>query len=174
MLLWSETLAVVPVTIHVPLSRVPDLSPRNLVVETARIVDHDMRTRFGLARPRLVLAGLNPHAGEAGTMGTEEPRRADTGGRVLAGGGHRHHRPATRRPRCSNPGAGDLRRGAFAPTHDQALIPIKTLAFDEGVNVTLGLRSCVPRRITAPAFDIAARGWRSPTAWWRPSGSPVG
>ncbi|TNC10455.1 4-hydroxythreonine-4-phosphate dehydrogenase PdxA [Methylobacterium terricola] len=161
MLLWSEDLAVVPVTIHVPLRRVPDLLTTDLVVETARIVDRDMRTRFGLAHPRLVLAGLNPHAGEAGTMGTEDRdvlapavERLRAEGIAITG-----PHPADTLFHARARATYDV---ALAPTHDQALIPIKTLAFDEGVNVTLGL----PFLRTSPdhgtAFDIAGQGLAKP------------
>ncbi|SFU29976.1 4-hydroxythreonine-4-phosphate dehydrogenase [Methylobacterium sp. 174MFSha1.1] len=161
MLLWSEELAVVPVTIHVALRRVPELLTADLVVETARIVDRDMRARFGLPAPRLVLAGLNPHAGEAGTMGTEdrdvlapaiESLRAEG---IAITGPH----PADTLFHARARATYDV---ALAPTHDQALIPIKTLAFDEGVNVTLGL----PFLRTSPdhgtAFDIAGKGLAKP------------
>ncbi|BCM87493.1 4-hydroxythreonine-4-phosphate dehydrogenase PdxA [Methylobacterium indicum] len=161
MLLWSEDLAVVPVTIHVALRRVPELLTADLVVETARIVDRDMRARFGLSAPRLVLAGLNPHAGEAGTMGTEDrdvlapaiERLRAEGIRIT--GPH----PADTLFHARARATYDV---ALAPTHDQALIPIKTLAFDEGVNVTLGL----PFLRTSPdhgtAFDIAGKGLAKP------------
>ncbi len=72
MMIWSEALAVVPVTIHIPLSEAPKALTSDLIVRTARIVDHDLRVRFGLARPRLAVAGLNPHAGEGGAMGRED------------------------------------------------------------------------------------------------------
>jgi len=72
MMLWSEGLAVVPVTVHVPLRAVPDMLTADLIVETGRIVAAALRERFGVPRPRLALAGLNPHAGEAGEMGRED------------------------------------------------------------------------------------------------------
>ncbi|MGX7705335.1 4-hydroxythreonine-4-phosphate dehydrogenase PdxA [Methylobacterium sp. Gmos1] len=161
MLLWSEELAVVPVTIHVALRRVPELLTAELVVEIARIVDRDMRARFGLASPRLVLAGLNPHAGEAGTMGTEDRdvlapaiERLRAEGIAITG-----PHPADTLFHARARATYDV---ALAPTHDQALIPIKTLAFDEGVNVTLGL----PFLRTSPdhgtAFDIAGKGLAKP------------
>ncbi|KMO44466.1 4-hydroxythreonine-4-phosphate dehydrogenase [Methylobacterium tarhaniae] len=161
MLLWSEELAVVPVTIHVALRRVPELLTADLVVETARIVERDMRARFGLGQPRLVLAGLNPHAGEAGTMGTEDRdvlapaiERLRAEGIAITG-----PHPADTLFHARARAAYDV---ALAPTHDQALIPIKTLAFDEGVNVTLGL----PFLRTSPdhgtAFDIAGKGLAKP------------
>ncbi len=148
-------------TIHVALRRVPELLTADLVVETARIVESGMRTRFGLSAPRLVLAGLNPHAGEAGTMGTEDrdvlapaiERLRAEGIRIT--GPH----PADTLFHARARATYDV---ALAPTHDQALIPIKTLAFDEGVNVTLGL----PFLRTSPdhgtAFDIAGKGLAKP------------
>lgn len=161
MMLWSETLAVVPVTIHVALRRVPDLLTQDLVERTGRIVAADLRERFGLTNPRLVLAGLNPHAGEAGTMGTEDRD-------VLA--------PAVARLRSEGidirgPLPADTlfhERAratydvALTPTHDQALIPIKTLAFDTGVNVTLGLPFIRTSPDHGTAFDIAGQGIARP------------
>ncbi|WP_018261033.1 4-hydroxythreonine-4-phosphate dehydrogenase PdxA [Methylobacterium sp. WSM2598] len=163
MLLWSELLAVVPVTIHVPLRQVPELLTEDLVVETARIVDRDLRARFGLARPRLVLAGLNPHAGEEGGIGHEDRDvLAPAVARLRAEGIEiRGPLPADTLFHARARAGYDV---ALAPTHDQALIPIKTLAFDEGVNVTLGL----PFLRTSPdhgtAFDIAARGIAEPAS----------
>ena len=72
MLIWSEELAVVPVTIHVPLADVPRLLTTDLIVETARVTARDLARRFGISSPRLALCGLNPHAGERGTLGGED------------------------------------------------------------------------------------------------------
>src|SRR5262249_42319882 len=72
MMLWSPELAVVPVTIHLPLAEVPARLSRALIETTGRIVDRDLRERFGIARPRLAVAGLNPHAGEDGALGPED------------------------------------------------------------------------------------------------------
>ncbi|AWN41948.1 4-hydroxythreonine-4-phosphate dehydrogenase PdxA [Methylobacterium durans] len=161
MMIWSEGLSVVPVTIHVALRRVPELLTAELVMRTARIVAADLTARFGMARPRLVLAGLNPHAGEAGTMGTEdrdvlapavERLRAeglDIRGPLPADTMFHHRARATY----------DV---ALAPTHDQALIPIKTIAFDEGVNVTLGLPFIRTSPDHGTAFDIAGQGVARP------------
>jgi 4-hydroxythreonine-4-phosphate dehydrogenase len=161
MMLWSDTLAVVPVTVHIPLKDVPSALTEDLIVETGRIVARDLRTRFGIARPRLALAGLNPHAGEAGTMGLEDRD-------VVA--------PAIARLRAegvdaSGPWPADTmfharaRQGydaALAMYHDQALIPIKTIAFDDGVNVTLGLPFIRTSPDHGTAFDIAGRGIARP------------
>ena len=80
MLLWSPELAVVPVTIHLPLKDVFARLTTDLIVETGRIVAHDLRSRFGIARPRLAVAGLNPHAGEQGTLGDGGSGRGPAGG----------------------------------------------------------------------------------------------
>ena len=74
MMIWSSVVAVVPVTVHIPLSEVPRSLDEGLIVRTAGIVAHDLRTRFGIAAPRLAVAGLNPHAGENGALGHEDER----------------------------------------------------------------------------------------------------
>ncbi|KQT78651.1 4-hydroxythreonine-4-phosphate dehydrogenase PdxA [Methylobacterium sp. Leaf466] len=161
MMLWSETLAVVPVTIHVALRRVPDLLTQDLVVRTARIVAADLRSRFGIARPRLVLAGLNPHAGEAGTMGTEDRDVLEPAVAILRAEGIDIRGPLSA-DTLFHPRARAGYDVALTPTHDQALIPIKTIAFDEGVNVTLGLPFVRTSPDHGTAFDIAGRGLARP------------
>ena len=161
MMLWSETLAVVPVTVHLPLAAVPAALTEDLIVETARIVAGDLRGRFGLGRPRLAVAGLNPHAGEAGTMGHEDEtviapalaRLAREGFDVT--GPH----PADTLFHARARAAYDV---ALAMYHDQALIPIKTLAFYEALNVALGLPFIRTSPDHGTAFDIAGRGVARP------------
>ena len=161
MMLWCEDLAVVPVTIHIPLREVPAALDTALIVETGAIVARELTSRFGIDRPRLALCGLNPHAGEGGALGHED---AD----VVA--------PAVERLRAlgieaSGPYPADTlfharaRAGydaALAMYHDQGLIPIKTLAFDEGVNVTLGLPFIRTSPDHGTAFDIAGKGIARP------------
>lgn len=161
MMIWSETLAVVPVTIHVPLRAVPGLLTQDLVEETARIIVRDLRGRFGLAKPRLVLAGLNPHAGESGTIGSEDRDvLAPAVARLRAEGiDIRGPLPADTLFHAQARETYDV---ALAPTHDQALIPVKTLAFDEGVNVTLGLPFIRTSPDHGTAFDIAGQGIARP------------
>ena len=101
MLIWSEELAVVPVTIHVPLRDVPRLLSAELIVETARIVAHDFARRFGIAHPRLAVCGLNPHAGEHGTDRTRRRRNRPAGSRATECGRHQCQRPASCRQRFS-------------------------------------------------------------------------
>jgi 4-hydroxythreonine-4-phosphate dehydrogenase len=161
MMIWSADLAVVPVTIHVPLREVPDLLTQDLVEDTARIVTRDLRRRFGLPEPRLVLAGLNPHAGEAGTIGREDRDvLAPAVARLRAGGiDIRGPLPADTLFHARARATYDV---ALAPTHDQALIPIKTIAFDDGVNVTLGLPFVRTSPDHGTAFDIAGQGVARP------------
>jgi 4-hydroxythreonine-4-phosphate dehydrogenase len=161
MLLWSETLAVVPVTIHVALRRVPELLTEDLVMRTARIVAADLTRRFGIERPRLVLSGLNPHAGEAGTMGTEDRDVLEPAVLALQNEGIDIRGPLPA-DTLFHPRARATYDVALTPTHDQALIPIKTIAFDEGVNVTLGLPFVRTSPDHGTAFDIAGKGLARP------------
>src|SRR5207244_3336593 len=138
MMLWAPELAVVPVTIHLPLKDVVEKLTIDLIVKTGRIVARDLRQRFGISRPRLAVAGLNPHAGEEGALGEEDRdvvRPAVE--RLLAEGIEvRGPLPADTLFHAAARATYDV---ALAMYHDQALIPIKTLAFDHAVNVTLGL-----------------------------------
>jgi 4-hydroxythreonine-4-phosphate dehydrogenase len=182
MLLWSSELAVVPATIHVPLAKVPGLLSFGLLVETGRIVAADLRDRFGIAAPRLAFSGLNPHAGEEGHMGREEIeviapaiaelRRSGVDARGPYPADTLFHKTARARY--------DV---AICMYHDQALIPIKTLAFETAVNVTLGLPFVRTSPDHGTAFDIAATGNADPSsliaalrlaARLARSGAPVG
>jgi len=164
MMLVHETLRAVPLTVHVPLSEVPRRVTRELLLETGRIVAHDLRTRFGIAEPSLALAGLNPHAGEKGTMGREELDLIGPAIAELAFEGIRVEGPFPADTLFYPP---HWRRydAVIAMYHDQALIPIKTLAFDEAVNVTLGL----PIMRTSPdhgtAFELAGTGKALPASF---------
>jgi 4-hydroxythreonine-4-phosphate dehydrogenase len=163
MLIWSEELAVVPVTIHVPLADVPRLLTADLIVETGRVVARDFARRFRIAKPRLAVCGLNPHAGEQGMLGGEEERvirpaieRLKAEG-VAASGPYSadtlFHRDARQRY--------DVVLGMY---HDQVLIPAKTLAFDRAVNVTLGLPFVRTSPDHGTAFDIAGSGKADPSS----------
>ena len=162
MMFWSEPLKVVLATVHIPLSEVPRALTRELLDETIDLVVREL-PRFGLDRPRLALAGLNPHAGEEGVLGAEE-------GRVL--------RPAVeaaraRGVRIDGPFPGDTVfvravRGEFdaviACYHDQGLIPVKLVAFGRAVNVTLGLPIIRTSVDHGTAFDIAGRNIADPAS----------
>jgi 4-hydroxythreonine-4-phosphate dehydrogenase len=161
MMLWSDELAVVPVTVHVALAEVPRLLTVELIVETGRIVARDLRIRFGVAAPRLALAGLNPHAGENGSLGGEDRDVVAPAVAQLQAEGidARGPYPADTMFHARARAGYDV---ALAMYHDQALIPIKTIAFDDGVNVTLGLPFIRTSPDHGTAFDIAGRGVARP------------
>ncbi|WP_272008430.1 4-hydroxythreonine-4-phosphate dehydrogenase PdxA [Roseovarius sp. ZX-A-9] len=163
MMLASDQLRVVPATIHIPLSDVPAALTRELLTETLRITHAGLIRDFGIPTPRIAVAGLNPHAGEGGKMGSEEitlitpvlealraegldlrgPLSADTMFHAAARAGY---------------------DAAVAMYHDQALIPIKTLDFDRGVNVTLGLPFIRTSPDHGTALDIAGQGIANPSS----------
>ena len=163
MMIWSETLKVVPVTIHIPLAEAPRALTAELIIRTARIVDRDLRVRFGVARPRLAVAGLNPHAGEGGAMGREEITIIKPAIEALKAEGIDAVGPL---PADTMFHARARARYDVALTmyHDQGLIPVKTLAFDEGVNVTLGLPFIRTSPDHGTAFDIAGKGLANPAS----------
>lgn len=163
MMIWSETLAVVPVTIHIALAEVPKALTRDLLVETARVVDSDLRGRFRIGRPRLAVAGLNPHAGEGGAMGREEITIIAPAIEVLRAEGIDVLGPLPA-DTMFHAAARARYDAALTMYHDQGLIPVKTLAFDEGVNVTLGLPFVRTSPDHGTAFDIAGRGVASPAS----------
>jgi len=163
MMLWSPMLAVVPVTIHLSLREAIAQLSTELIVTTARIVAASLKQSFGLARPRLALSGLNPHAGEDGSLGSEDQaivapaveilRREDIDARGPLPADTMFHEAARKTYDC-----------AVCMYHDQALIPIKTLAFDDGVNVTLGLPFIRTSPDHGTAFDIAGTGRANPAS----------
>jgi 4-hydroxythreonine-4-phosphate dehydrogenase len=163
MMLWSPEVAVVPVTIHVPYKEVPQRLTRDLIFETGRVVARDLIDRFGIARPRLAVAGLNPHAGEDGTLGKEDATVVRPAvERLIADGiDARGPLPADT---MFNAAARKTYDVALCMYHDQALIPIKTLAFDHAVNVTLGLPFVRTSPDHGTAFDIAGSGKADPTS----------
>jgi 4-hydroxythreonine-4-phosphate dehydrogenase len=164
MMLWSPELAVVPVTIHLPLREVVARLTADLVVDTARIVDRDLRDRFGLARPRLAIAGLNPHAGEDGALGEEDRNVVAPAIERLRSTGIDARGPLPA-DTMFHPGARATYDAAICMYHDQALIPVKTLAFDHAVNVTLGLPFVRTSPDHGTAFDIAGSGRADPRSF---------
>lgn len=161
MMLAAGGFRVVPVTVHLPLRAVPDALAADLIVRAGAVTAQALMRDFGVARPRIAVAGLNPHAGEDGAMGTEEreviapaiaalreqgidavgPLPADTMFHERARAGY---------------------SAALAMYHDQGLVPIKTLAFDEAANVTLGLPIVRTSPDHGTALDIAGRGVARP------------
>ncbi|MDP8255029.1 MAG: 4-hydroxythreonine-4-phosphate dehydrogenase PdxA, partial [Candidatus Alcyoniella australis] len=138
MMLAGPRLRVVPLTVHVPLARVPQLLTRELVLEQLRILQRALIEDFGVKRPRIALAGLNPHAGEGGGIGREELEVLIPAAQTLRAEGIDISDPLPADGLF--PAAIDGGYDAVAcPTHDQALIPFKLLQMHSGVNLTLGL-----------------------------------
>ncbi|MEA3042825.1 MAG: 4-hydroxythreonine-4-phosphate dehydrogenase [Sphingomonadales bacterium] len=163
MMLVGPTLRVVPVTIHVPLRDVPGLIDVERIVARGRAAARGLQRQFGIAAPRIAVAGLNPHAGEDGALGREEIETIAPAIARLREEGHD----------ATGPHAPDIlfsphRRATYDAAlcmyHDQGLIPLKALHFDEGVNVTLGLPIVRTSPDHGTAFDIAGRGVADPRA----------
>ena len=163
MMLASDELRVVPATIHIPLKDVPNALSSVLLEETIQIVHAAIKTDFGIVDPKIAVAGLNPHAGENGMLGSEDgdiilpvcDRLRDQGMSLMG------PLPADTMFHAAARKNYDV---AIAMYHDQALIPIKTLAFDKGVNVTLGLPFVRTSPDHGTAFDIAGKGVADPTS----------
>ena len=164
MMLACDELRVVPLTIHIPLSAVPPSITRPLIFETVRITYDALVRDFGIERPRIAVCGLNPHAGEQGSIGREDeevigPAIAElkAEGLMITG----PHSADT----LFHAAARKMYDAAVCMYHDQALIPIKTLAFDQGVNVTLGLPFVRTSPDHGTAFSLAGTGAASPESF---------
>ncbi|MGI9353620.1 MAG: 4-hydroxythreonine-4-phosphate dehydrogenase PdxA [Rhizobiaceae bacterium] len=163
MMLAGPELRAVPVTIHIPLKDVSAALTADTIVETAAITHADLQQRFGIAEPRIAVSGLNPHAGEGGMMGKEDVT-------IIAPAVERLNRAGIA---CTGPLPADTMFHAAARAtydaaicmyHDQALIPAKALAFDETVNITLGLPFVRTSPDHGTAFDIAGTGKANPAS----------
>ncbi len=163
MMLWSPALVVVPVTIHVSLRDALAQLSSDLIVTTARIVVAALKARFGLANPRLAVSGLNPHAGEDGSLGTEDKTIVSPAVDILRGEGIEIRGPLPA-DTMFHEAARQTYDCAICMYHDQALIPIKTLAFEDAVNVTLGLPFIRTSPDHGTAFDIAGTGKANPSS----------
>jgi 4-hydroxythreonine-4-phosphate dehydrogenase len=153
----------VPVTIHIPLRQVFSVLSTELIVQTGRIVARDLAARFRIARPRLAVAGLNPHAGEDGTLGEEDRAIVAPAVAQLKAEGIDARGPLPA-DTLFHERAREGYDVALCMYHDQALIPIKTLAFDHGVNVTLGLPFVRTSPDHGTAFDLAGSGRADPSS----------
>ncbi|MCK1415960.1 4-hydroxythreonine-4-phosphate dehydrogenase PdxA [Bradyrhizobium sp. CW4] len=163
MMLWSPRLAVVPVTIHVSLRDALAQLTSELIVSTVRIVATELKSRFGIANPRIAISGLNPHAGEDGSLGHEEQTVIAPAIKTLRGDGIEAKGPLLA-DTMFHEAARNSYDCAVCMYHDQALIPIKTVAFDDAVNVTLGLPFIRTSPDHGTAFDIAGTGKANPAS----------
>jgi len=163
MMLAGPSLRTVPLTVHVALAEVSALLDAEMIVHKARIVAAALQSDYGIDAPRLAIAGLNPHAGEGGKFGAEEARAIEPAIARLRSEGFDVVGPVPG-DALFTPRRRETYDAALCMYHDQALIPLKTLEVDEGVNVTLGL----PLVRTSPdhgtAFDIAGKGVADPGA----------
>ena len=157
MMLAGPDLSTVPVTVHIPLAEVVRSISTAEIVAIGRILDAELRQRFGLAVPRIAVAGLNPHAGEAGTMGREDETIVAPAVAALKALGIGAFGPLPS-DTLFHARARKNYDVVLAMYHDQALIPVKTIAFDETVNVTLGLPFIRTSPDHGTALDIARRG----------------
>lgn len=164
MMLASEVLRVVPLTVHIPLRQVPEKVTAALLETTARIVLESLQRDFGILRPRLAVAGLNPHAGEGGALGLEDEAVIRPAADALQAGGWNVTGPHPA-DTLFHPAARRTYDAVLAMYHDQALIPLKTLAFDTGVNVTLGLPFVRTSPDHGTAFSLAGTGAASPLSF---------
>lgn len=163
MMLAGPSLRTVPLTVHVALAEVPGLLSEALIIHKARIVAQGLRRDFGVLHPRLAIAALNPHAGEGGKFGDEEARIIAPAIAALAAEGIDVFGPVPG-DALFTPRARAGYDAALCMYHDQALIPLKALDFDEGVNVTLGLPIIRTSPDHGTAFDIAGQGIADPGA----------
>lgn len=157
MMLVHGDLRAVPLTVHVPLAQVPGLVTAELIINTVRTVVHDLKTRFGIAEPRIAVSGLNPHAGEGGGIGMEE---LEVIGPAIAELKFENFDVEGPLPADTLFYPPHWRRyhAVIAMYHDQALIPVKTVAFDKAVNITLGLPIVRTSPDHGTAFDLAGTG----------------
>ena len=163
MMIAAPQLRVVPATIHIPLSQVPSVLTPDLLRDTIRITEEGLRRHFGIAAPRIAVAGLNPHAGEGGKLGHEEGTWIAPLIREMQAEGHAITGPHPA-DTMFHAAARTRYDAAVAMYHDQALIPVKTLDFDRGVNVTLGLPFVRTSPDHGTAFDIAGQGIANPSS----------
>jgi 4-hydroxythreonine-4-phosphate dehydrogenase len=164
MLLTGPALSCVPVTIHIPIADVPSVLTTALIIDTGRIVAREMRTRLGIPAPRLAFAGLNPHAGERGAIGQEDETIIRPAVEQLWAEGIDAVGPLPA-DTMFHPEARARYDVALCMYHDQALIPAKTLAFDETVNCTLGLPIIRTSPDHGTASGIAGTGTARPDSF---------
>ena len=161
MMLAGPSLRVVPLTVHIPLAEVPERLTTELIVAKARIVARGLARDFGIAAPRMAIAGLNPHAGESGQLGDEEIRVIAPAVALLADEGIIVDGPLAADALFA-PGIRDQYDAILCGYHDQALAPFKALHFHDGVNLTLGLPIIRTSPDHGTAFGIAGTGKADP------------
>ncbi len=163
MMLACPELRVVPVTIHIPLRQVPEALTRDAILHAARVTARSLIRDFGIANPRLCVAGLNPHAGEQGVLGREDIDVIAPALETLRAEGFSVTGPVSA-DTMFHAAARAAYDAALCTYHDQALIPIKTIDFARGVNITLGLPFVRTSPDHGTAFALAGTGKADPTS----------
>lgn len=161
MMLAGPDLRAIPVTIHIAVNEIAKHLTSELIIETGEITHHDLKNRFGINAPRIAIAGLNPHAGENGTMGMEDINIVAPAVEALKAKGINAFGPLPA-DTLFHARARENYDVVLCMYHDQALIPAKTLAFDDSVNVTLGLPFIRTSPDHGTAYDIAGKGIAKP------------
>ena len=161
MMLVAEDLRAIPVTVHIPLKDVPRALTREQILAQARVTARDLTRYFGIARPRLAFTGLNPHAGENGTMGREEIEVIRPALEELRAEGYDVLGPLPA-DTAFHAEARQAYDAILCMYHDQALIPVKTLDFHGGINVSLGLPFIRTSPDHGTALGIAGKGLANP------------
>ncbi len=164
MMLCCHALRTVPLTVHIPLAQVPGAISQRLIIETATVIGQALKTDFGIREPHLAITGLNPHAGEQGGLGSEETDTIIPAIDQLS-----EHGVSVSGPHPADTIFHERARRDYDAVlcmyHDQALIPVKTLDFDRGVNVTLGLPFIRTSPDHGTAYDIAGTGQANPDSF---------
>ena len=163
MMLTAKDLRTIPITVHIAIKEVPRRLTQEAIVRQGRIVARDLTRFFGISAPRIAVAGLNPHAGEGGRMGTEEAEIIAPAIATLRGMDMNAFGPLPA-DTMFHPAARASYDAAICAYHDQALIPIKTLDFARGVNVTLGLPFVRSSPDHGTAYDIAGTDQADPAS----------
>ena len=161
MLLAGPSLRVAPVTIHIPLRQVAETLTSGAIVDTVRVIAHDLASRFGINNPRIAVSGLNPHAGEDGALGREDGEIIVPAITELNAAGINAFGPLPA-DTMFHAEARATYDAAVCMYHDQALIPAKTLGFHDSVNVTLGLPFIRTSPDHGTAFALAGKGQARP------------
>ncbi|MGI9401030.1 MAG: 4-hydroxythreonine-4-phosphate dehydrogenase PdxA [Rhizobiaceae bacterium] len=164
MMIASEEVRTIPVTIHIPVSQIGEMLTTEAIVTAGIIAARDFERWFGIEKPRIYVSGLNPHAGEGGALGKEDDTVIRPAIEELVSMGIEATGPWPA-DTMFHPGARQRYDVAICMYHDQALIPAKTLAFEKGVNVTLGLPFIRTSPDHGTAFDIAGTGKADPTSF---------
>lgn len=164
MMIASDELRTIPVTIHIPVSQIAEMLTTRAIVQAGSIAARDLKKWFGINKPRIHVSGLNPHAGEGGALGEEDNAIINPAIAELISMGIDASGPWPA-DTMFHPAARKRYDVALCMYHDQALIPAKTLAFDQGVNVTLGLPFVRTSPDHGTAFDIAGTGDADPTSF---------